>query len=189
MSADLADAREIMVDSQVRPNDVPDLAIQDAMRAVARESLVPAGKSPLAYADTEVEYAAGRWLLRPRDVAKLLQALHPRAGENALAISAPYAGAVLQAMGLTVTSRDAADASPINGGFDLIVCEGAVAAVPADWRAALASGGRMGVVERDGPVGRAMLYLRAGDGAGSRALFNSTPPMMEGFAAVPQFSF
>ena len=109
MSADFAAARDIMVDSQVRPNDVPDLRIQDAMRAIPREGLVPPAKAAIAYADAEIEYAPGRWLLAPRDVAKLLQALAPRAGEAALAISAPYAGAILSAMGLAVTACDAAD--------------------------------------------------------------------------------
>ena len=189
MSADLADSRDIMVDSQVRPNDVPDLAIQDAMRHVTREDQLPSGQQYRAYADAEAEYAPGRWLLRPRDVAKLLQALRPRAGETVLAIAAPYAAAVLEAMGLTVTRRDAADAVAIEGAYDLVVCEGAVSRVPADWRAALAPGGRLGVVERNGPVGHAVLYLRGGEGAGSRILFDCTPPMMAGFAAAPTFAF
>src|SRR5579863_7111919 len=102
MSIDFATQRAIMVESQVRVADVTDYAIQDAMRVVARESLLPADKAYLAYADVEVEYAPGRWLLKPRDVAKLLQALKPRPGERALAIAAPYAAAVLEAMGLVV---------------------------------------------------------------------------------------
>src|SRR5665213_3747807 len=159
MSADFAARRTNMVDSQVRTADVTDLAIQDAMRAVSREALTPTDKGWLAYADAEIEYAPGRWMLRPRDVAKLLQALRPRAGERALAISAPYAGAVLAAMGLAVTRQDAADPPPAGPEFDLIVCEGAVAKAPAAWLGALAQGGRLGVVERDGPVGRALLYL------------------------------
>ena len=189
MSADPAEMREIMVDSQVRPNDVPDLALQDAMRNVAREALVAADKQHLAYADTEAEYAPGRWLLRPRDVAKLIFALRPHAGETALAIAAPYAAVVLEAMGLTVTRRDAADAAPIAGAYDVVVCEGAVAAAPADWRGALAPGGRLGVVERNGPVGHAVLYLRGGEGVGARVLFDCTPPMMAGFQAAPTFAF
>ncbi|HRD47800.1 MAG TPA: protein-L-isoaspartate O-methyltransferase, partial [Caulobacter sp.] len=75
MSADFAAARLNMLDSQVRPADVTDWALQDAIGAAARESLVPADKGFAAYADAEVEYAPGRWLLRPRDVAKLLQHL------------------------------------------------------------------------------------------------------------------
>jgi protein-L-isoaspartate(D-aspartate) O-methyltransferase len=64
-----------MVESQMRVSDVTDLPLQDALRVVARENCIPADKAFLAYADAEVEYAPGRWLLRPRDVAKLLQAL------------------------------------------------------------------------------------------------------------------
>ena len=82
MTADFTAERNAMVDCQVRPQDVTSLAIQDAMRSVPRERLVPAGKVFAAYADAEVEYAPGRYLLRPRDVAKLLQSLHPRAGER-----------------------------------------------------------------------------------------------------------
>ncbi len=189
MSADFSAARTTMVDSQVRTQDVTDLAIQDAMRQVPREAFVPAGKAWLAYADAEVEYAPGRWLLRPRDVAKLLQALRPRAEERALAIAAPYAGAVLEAIGLSVTRREADDAGPIAPVFDLVVCEGAVTKAPSAWLGALAAGGRLGVVERDGPVGHAMLFLRSPGGVGSRALFDSTPPVLAGFEARPGFTF
>src|SRR6185503_6264203 len=124
MSADLAAARTSMVESQVRTQDVTDLALVDAIRATAREALVPAGKQWLAYADTEVEYAPGRWLLRPRDVAKLLQALRPRAGERALAIAAPYAAAVMEALGLAVDRLESEDLATVSGEYDVIVVEG-----------------------------------------------------------------
>jgi protein-L-isoaspartate(D-aspartate) O-methyltransferase len=189
MSADLAAERTNMVDSQVRPSDVPDLAIQDAMRAVAREDLVPAGKRHLAYVDAEIEYAPGRWMLRPREVAKLLQALRPRVGETCLAIAAPYAAAVLEAMGLAVVRLDAGETILDGASYDLVVCEGAVARAPAAWLAALAPGGRLGVVERDGPVGRAMLYLRSAGAVGSLPLFDSTPPILAGFEAPCGFVF
>jgi protein-L-isoaspartate(D-aspartate) O-methyltransferase len=189
MSADFTARRINMVESQVRTADVTDLAIQDAMRAAPREALTPSDKSWLAYADTEIEYAPGRWMLRPRDVAKLLQALRPRPGERALAIAAPYAAAILAAMGLEVVSLEAGGAAPAVGAYDLVICEGAVAKAPAAWLAALDDGGRLGVVERDGPVGRAMLYLRSGAGTGARALFDSTPPILAGFEAERGFVF
>ena len=189
MSADLVTERTNMVDSQVRPSDVPDLAIQDAMRAVPREALIPPERRYLAYADAEIEYAPGRWMLRPRDVAKLLHAMRPRAGEAALAIAAPYAGAVLEAMGLLVTQLDAGDLERVAGWWPLIVCEGAVTRAPPSWLAILTVGGRLGVVERDGPVGHAMLYLRSEEGVGSRALFDSTPPVLAGFEAQRGFVF
>lgn len=188
MSVDYAAARNNMVDSQVRPSDVTDLTVQDAMRAAPRESIAPPEKAALAYADTEVEYAPGRWMLRPRDVAKLLQVLTPRAGERALAISSPYAAAVLSIMRLKVSECDAA-AVPQACGWPLIVCEGAVSETPREWLEALGPGGRLGIIERRGPLGRAMLYLRASEGFGSRPVFDSTPPLMAGFEPEPGFVF
>ncbi len=190
MSADFAAARLNMVESQIRTADVTDLPLQDALRVVARETVVPAAKAYLAYAETEIEYAPGRWLLRPRDVGKLLQFLKPKAGEKALAIAAPYAALVLEAMGLTVDRLDGDDlGAPAGHGYDVIVCEGAVLKAPAAWTDALALGGRLGVVERGGPVGRATIYVKAEDGVGCRAVFDSTPPVLAGFTAEPGFAF
>ncbi len=188
MSFDLAAARNHMVDSQVRVADVTDLAIQDAMASVPREALAPADQRHRAYADAEIPYAPGRWMLRPRDVGKLLQALAPQPGERALAIAAPYAAAVLEAIGLKLARLDGDDLSAPTGEYDLVVSEGAVAKAPAAWLAALAPGGRLGVIERDGLVGRARLYLRSTDGIGARTLFDATPPMMAGFEAPRVFS-
>ena len=189
--ADLAAARTNMVESQVRIADVTDVRIHDAMRAVAREDLLPAGKAHLAYADIEAEYAPGRWLLKPRDVAKLLQALRPMPGDAALAIAAPYAGAVVEHMGIAVTRFDGDDLTevPADGRYDVIICEGAVSRAPQAWISALKIGGRLGVVERDGPVGRAVLYVRGEDGAGRRDLFDATPPVLPGFVAQHGFAF
>ena len=180
--ADLAAARLNMVESQVRTQDVTDVRIQDAMRAIARETFVPSGKAYLAYADLEVEYAPGRWLLKPRDVAKLLQAAKPMPGERCLAIAAPYAAAVIETMGIAVERLEGSDLSAVaKDAYDLIVVEGAVGRAPDAWLAGLAMGGRLAVVERDGPVGQAVLYLRAEDGVGRRVLFYAFPPVLGGF--------
>ena len=188
--ADFAAARLNMVESQVRPSDVTDVRLHDAMRALDRESFVPPAKAHLAYADIEVEYAPGRSLLKPRDVAKLLQAVRPMPGERAAAIAAPYAAAVLARLGLNVTRVDEGDLaqSPAGGAFDLIICEGAVGRAPAAWIAALAPHGRLAVIERDGPVGKACIYLRGDDGVGRREVFDATPPVLAGFAAQHGFA-
>ena len=188
--ADFAAARLNMVESQVRPSDVTDIRLHDAMRELARESFLPPGKAYLAYADIEAEYAPGRSLLKPRDVAKLLQAVRPMPGERALAIAAPYAAAMLERLGLTVTRLEEGDLSqPPAGDYDVIVCEGAVGRAPAAWTAALALRGRLGVVERDGPVGKACLYIKGEDGVGRRELFDSTPPVLAGLEAEHGFAF
>ena len=190
MTFDFTAARKNMVDSQVSPSDVTDPAILEGVRLVERERLCPADKQSLAYADTEVACGDGRYLMRPREAAKLLQALRPRAGERALAIAAPYVAAVLEAMGLDVERLDDGDlATPVGGGYDVVVSEGAVAATPPGWIAALGKGGRLAVVERNGPVGKAWLYTKADQGVGAREVFDSTPPMLSGFEAKPHFAF
>jgi protein-L-isoaspartate(D-aspartate) O-methyltransferase len=186
--ADFAAARLNMVESQVRTQDVTDVRIHDAMRTLPRERFVPEAKGHLAYTDIEVEYAPGRWLLKPRDVAKLLQALRPMPGERALAIGAPYAAAVIEALGASVTRIEADQPTP-EGGFDIVVCEGAVSRAPEAWTEALAIDGRLGVVERDGPVGKAYLYVRSADGVGRRDLFDAFPPVLAGFERRHGFAF
>ena len=162
MAADFAAARLNMVESQVRPADVTNVHIHDAMRAIPREELVPPAKRAVAYADAVVEYAPGRFLLKPRDVAKLIQVVKAQPGERALAIAAPYAAAVLERLGLSVTRLDSEDLTPAPGeAYDVILVEGAVAKAPAAWLSSLALGGRLAVVELDGPVGRALVYVRA----------------------------
>lgn len=183
-------ARQKMVDGQVRPSDVTDIRIHDAMRVIPREDFVPAGKRYLAYADMPVEYAPGRALLKPRDVAKLLQMAKPVTGEKALAIAAPYAAAVLEDMGVVVERLDDGDLTTVPGAnYDLIVVEGAVTRAPEAWLKALAPGGRLAVVEREGPVGKAALYIRADDEIGRRTVFDATPPLLAGFEAERGFAF
>lgn len=188
--ADLHAARLNMVESQVRTADVTDVRIHDAMREIAREQFVPPGKAYLAYADMEIPYGSGRVLLKPRDVAKLLQAVRPMPGERALAIAAPYAAAVIETTGVTVTRLDGEDLTAVGeGGYDLIIFEGAVARAPRAWLDALAVGGRLALVERNGPVGKACLYVRAEDGIGRRDLFDATPPVLAAFEPEPGFAF
>jgi protein-L-isoaspartate(D-aspartate) O-methyltransferase len=207
-----AQARANMVESQVRTDDVTDPDIQDAMRTVERERFCAPARAFAAYADAEPEICPGRRLMRPRDVAKLLQAAKPRPGERALALAAPYAAAVLAKIGLEVTAQEGdprasavvepalADAgvtlvtadlkTPEGAGFDLILSEGAVSQAPDAWIAALKPGGRLAVVVRDGPVGKARLFVRLeGGGVSSREVFDATPGTPQGFERQAAFEF
>jgi protein-L-isoaspartate(D-aspartate) O-methyltransferase len=71
-------ARQKMVDGQVRPSDVTDLRIIDAMLDVPREPFVPGNQRGLAYLDLDLDVsevgAAKRFLIKPAMTAKLLQA-------------------------------------------------------------------------------------------------------------------
>ena len=208
---DFAAARKVMVDSQVRVNDVTDRALQAALMAVPRERFVPAERAFVAYAETAAQIADGRKLMPARDIAKLLQAADPRSDERALCLAAPYAAAVLARMGLAVTAQEADAAvfdvagaaladegvttvvapltAPQGDGWDLIVSEMATPVRPDAWLAALRDGGRLVVVERSGPVGKAVLYVKGQDDALSRkVLFDSAPPVLAELAPTPTFA-
>ena len=206
---DFLSARTNMVESQVRTNDVTDVEVQDAMRAIPRERFVLPARATLAYSDRAPEYAPRRFLLPPRDVGKLLQAARPRRGERALAIAAPYAAAVMARMGVEVTALDTAEALPHvrealegegatvsasdlarpEGAYDVVLSEGGVSEIPEGWLAAVASGGRLGAVIRRGAAGKAMLYVRAGQTLSAREVFDSFPPLLPGFAPRREFVF
>ena len=76
--SDFSTARRNMVDCQVRPSDVTDLRIIDAMLAVPREVFVPERQRALAYLDLDVQVSEGnsarRFLIKPAVTAKMLQA-------------------------------------------------------------------------------------------------------------------
>ena len=52
-------ARQNMVDGQVRPSDVTDTRILDAMLALPRELFVPESKRALAYLDLDLDVSEG----------------------------------------------------------------------------------------------------------------------------------
>lgn len=207
---DFAAARKVMVDSQVRVNDVTDRGLQAALLAVPRERFVPADRAFTAYAEIEPEIAAGRRLMTPRDISKLLMSLAPKTGERALGIAAPYAAAVLARMGLEVTAQEADAAifevtgpvlaeegvgttvapftDPAGEGYDVIVSEAAVPVRPEAWLNALKPGGRLAVVERTGPTGRGILYVRGEQGVSRRELFDAAPPVLAELAPAPTFA-
>ncbi len=204
-------ARQNMVESQVRVNDVTDMALQLAMRHVQRERLCAPSQGFGAYGEIEVAVSPGRVLMKPRDVAKLLQTLEPKAGETVLAIAAPYAAAVLATAGLKVTAQEADPRAqavvepylkelgvttvtedlklPAGAGYDAIIVEGAVAEMPASWLKALKVGGRLALVLKDGAMGRARLYIRLENGFSEREVFDSAPSTLTGFGRTPVFEF
>src|SRR2546430_17666481 len=73
-----ATARPKMVDGQVRPSDVTDIRILDAMLAVPREAFVPENKQALAYLDLDLDVSGGDsaqpFLIKPAPLAKRLPA-------------------------------------------------------------------------------------------------------------------
>lgn len=111
---DMALQRKNMVESQVRPSDVTDRRILNAMLAVPRETFVPSGLKPLAYMDealTLVRAGAGvaaRGMMAPRPFARLLQLAEIEAGDVVLDIgcASGYSAAVISRLAQTVVALE-----------------------------------------------------------------------------------
>jgi protein-L-isoaspartate(D-aspartate) O-methyltransferase len=207
---DFLAARQNMVESQVRVNDVTDVSLQKALRHVARERLCAPMQAFAAYGEVEVDVAPGRKLMQVRDLSKLLQALAPKPGERALGLAAPYGAAVLAALGLETLAQETdsrtvaviepyltelgvkivtRDISEPQGQFDLIIVEGAVGQIPHAWIQALKIGGRLGVVIKTHAVGKATIVTRYEASVSTREIFDSPTSLLKGFEPESRFVF
>jgi protein-L-isoaspartate(D-aspartate) O-methyltransferase len=119
-----------MVDGQVRPSDVTDSRIIDAMLAVPREAFVPQHRRALAYLDLDLDVSAAgsakRFLIKPAVTAKMLQAAEIAETDNVLVVGCAtgYAAAVLAQLGCRVAATEsdpalAAKAQEILAGLGL----------------------------------------------------------------------
>src|ERR1700757_1278726 len=105
-------ARQKMVDGQVRPSDVTDLRILDAMLAVPREAFVPESQRALAYLDLDLDVgkagAAKRFLIKPVVIAKMLQAAEIGETDSVLVVgcASGYAAAVAAKLAARVTATE-----------------------------------------------------------------------------------
>jgi protein-L-isoaspartate(D-aspartate) O-methyltransferase len=212
-------ARQKMVDGQVRPSDVTDSRIIDAMLVVPREAFVPPAQRALAYLDLNLDIGDGatkRFLIKPVVTAKMLQAADIRETDHVLvagsaagytaAVVARLAGRVsvtetdpaqarevLAQLGLgnvTFVAEAAADGSPANAPYDVIVLDGATEIVPGRlYRQLRDGGGRLvGVFAVTKPP-RATIVTRSHGEFGSRVLFDATVPVLPGLERRPAFVF
>ena len=108
--ANVALQRKNMVESQIRPNDITDRRILNAMPAVPRVAFVPTELKPIAYIDealTLVKAGGGapaRGMMAPRSFAKLLQLAEIGPGDVVLDVGGMtgYSAAVIGRLAQTV---------------------------------------------------------------------------------------
>jgi len=103
---DFAAARLNMVEGQLRPNQVGDLRILDAMGEIPRELFVPSNLVGVAYLDEDIPLIGSRTLMQPMVLAKLIQAADIQEGETVLdlAPATGYSTLVLAALTDKVTA-------------------------------------------------------------------------------------
>jgi protein-L-isoaspartate(D-aspartate) O-methyltransferase len=126
--SDFSTARQKMVDGQVRPSDVTDIRIIDAMLEVPREAFVPENQRAMAYLDLDLAVSGGaaikRFLIKPVVLAKMLQAAEIVETDNVLVVgcASGYAAAVAARLAGLVTATEsdsalAAKASDVLAGL------------------------------------------------------------------------
>lgn len=192
---DFAEARQFMVDGQLRPNRVEDPRIVTALRDLPRERFVPAAMASRAYADADVPLPGGRAMLKPLVLARLVQLSGLRRGERVLVLGAGtgFGAALMAAIGGIVTAVESdpallaiarvALAATVPAGtvtvvqaalasghaegapYDVIMIEGGVQAVPDAVREQLVEGGRLVTVGLAGGPPGRALLLHRAGGA------------------------
>ncbi len=188
MSLNIELARHNMVEQQVRPWDVLDSRVLEALTAIRREDFVPAACRNLAFADLCLPLGHDEVMMKPVVEGRLLQAVSPVRTESVLEIGtgsgfltaclARLAGDVvsveqhadfaesarsrLLAANVRNAKVDVAEAmrgfDPTDRRFDVMVVTGAIGELPQHWRSWIKSGGRIFAIVGESPVMRAMLY-------------------------------
>lgn len=170
-------ARENMVECQIRTNGVYEEQILDVFRTIPRESFLPADKKGVAYVDEDVSIGANSFLLEPRVHARMLQSVKPDADDVVLNINdcTGYSSALFSTIVSTVVTINdehcaleaaktiwdqldcnnivvfdaaASTGAPKHGPYNIIFINGAVAQLPQTLLKQLAIGGRLiGIVK------------------------------------------
>ena len=189
MITDYAKARENMVEQQVRPWDVLDVRVLDALLELPREAFVPPAYRALAYADLPVPIGHGELMLKPVVEGRMLQSLALLPTDEVLEIGtgSGFITACLGRLARDVLSleihSDLAESAharlaeqALDGNirvevadalqyrterqFDAICVSAAVDVMPAQFMQWLRPGGRLFVVQGRAPAMSAMLLRK-----------------------------
>lgn len=214
---DFAARRRMMVDTQIRPADVTKYPIIDALLTVPREIFVPVALRDIAYAGEDIDLGAGRVLLEPRTLAKMLDALDIRRDELVMDLGCGfgYSAAVIAQLAQAVVAVEqdetmAAEAPALlseagadnavlhqgaliegaaeHGPYDVIIVEGGVEELPQAVIDQLKDGGRMACLFIEGALGEVRIGYKSGGRMSWRFDFNAAAPVLPGFQKQRAFS-
>lgn len=214
---DFAARRTMMVDTQVRPNDVTKYPIIEAMLAVPREAFVPAGLREAAYVGGNIALAPGRVMLEPRTFAKMLDALDIQPSDLVLDVGCGfgYSAAVIARLAEAVValeevpslaaeaqarlSAEGADTAVViegplaagaakHGPYDAVIVEGAAETLPQALVDQVKEGGRIACIFLEGALGTCRIGHKLDGGVAWRFAFHATAPLLPGFEARREFA-
>ncbi|MCM2562327.1 protein-L-isoaspartate O-methyltransferase [Lutimaribacter sp. EGI FJ00015] len=214
---DFATRRTVMVDTQVRPNDVTKFNVIDAIMAVPREDFVPAEKRETAYVGENVDIGGGRVLLEPRTLSKMLDALDIQPDELVMdiGIGLGYSAAVISRLAEAVVAVEEdetmaqeaqtalaeaeadnvvvhvgplAEGAAQHGPYDVILLQGAVAHLPDQIIEQLKDGGRIICLFDEGVMGTVRIGYKVDGVMSWRDAFNAGAPVLPGFERHTAFT-
>jgi len=212
------DAREQMVEQQVRAWDVLDERVLELLRKVPREHFVPPAQRAFAFADLEIPLSHGQHMLRPSVAGRLLQSLELTGRERVLEIGsgsgfitaclaeaaalvqsfevipelASLARENLASLGIRNADVTAADGLQLDGRtrYGAIAVTASMPVYEKVFQAQLEIGGRLFVVVGEGPVMDARLVLRTSEDAWTTtSLFETVIDPLINAPRPPEFSF
>ena len=189
MSLDFNVARQNMLDQQIRPWEVVDERVLDAVAYSPREDYVPEKYRTLAFVDMNIPLGRGQVMMAPKLEARLVQELNVRPRERVLEIGtgsgyvtsllallgkhvysveifpdfSARAGEKLAAHGIhnvTLETGDAARGWQTHAPYDVILVTGSLPLLPQTLKEQLAPGGRLLAVVGRSPVMDACLVER-----------------------------
>ena len=104
MITDQDQARENMIEQQIRPWNVIDEDVLRVMSQIPRDFFVPDEYKELAFADTEIPLPEGQSMMAPKIEARMLQALSIKPGDKVLEVGtgSGYVTACLDWLGADV---------------------------------------------------------------------------------------
>lgn len=208
-----------MLEQQVRPSEVLDPRVLNALEQVVRAQFIDESLSGLAYADTELPIGFGQIILSPVLQGRLLQVLNVQPTENVLEIGTGtgYFTALLAQLSNHVLSieivpelsalakhnlasadisnvtLDIGDASrgwPVAERLDVIVATAAFVSVPDDYLQNLKVGGRMlAVVGKDQSMEVQLIRRTSEREWQIISVFETVIPAMINAEAKPEFEF
>jgi len=213
-----AQARTMMVDSQLRPNRVNDARLLGIFSSLPREIFLPADMAARAYTDENIRLPNGRAMLAPMVVARMIQDAGVQPGEKVLVVGSGtgYGAAALAKIGADVTALEQDSGliqisrlalaqlassvtqvvGPLAAGwaakapYDAIIIEGAVDLVPEALVSQLAANGRIVLIRHDNDrVGSAAVGTRSAGGVSFVPKFDCSAPLLPGLAREAAFVF
>lgn len=216
---DFVEARQKMLDQQIRPWEVIDQRVLDAVARTPREHYAPEAYRKLAYADMCLPLGRGQVMMPPKLEARLLQALDIDPKDKILEIGtgSGYVTALLALLGghvysveivpefqaraaeklaeagiqnVTLEIGDAARGWSRHAPYDAIFVGGSLPLFPEELRAQLAPGGRMVVIVGQSPAMEARRIMRLDDDNWSEtSLFETDLPPLINAPEPSRFVF